>query len=172
VAYRLAPEFAFPAAVDDAIASTAWVGDRLDTFGDTDRLALAGDSAGGTLAAVVAQQWQTRGGPALSAQLLAYPVADAGGAYASRVDNASGYSLEQLTMEWFWDHYIPDASRRLDERASPVHREDLAGLPPTVLVTAEFDVLRDEGAAYANRLRRAGVEVRYQCYPGLIHGFF
>ncbi len=171
VDYRLAPEAPFPAAVQDAVAAVRWVGEHLADLGGDDRLAVAGDSAGGNLAAVVAQQLRDSGGPALAAQLLVYPATDVLGDYGSRTENAEGYFLDLPTMGWFLQQYAADPAAHTDPRLSPLHAESLAGLPPAVVVTAEYDPLRDEGAAYADALRAAGVEVDYRCFDGMIHGF-
>lgn len=171
VDYRLAPEAPFPAAVDDALAATRWVGERLADFGGSDRLAVAGDSAGGNLAAVVAQQLRDSGGPQLAGQLLVYPAVDVTGEYPSRTENAEGYFLDVPTMAWFINHYAAEAAVHEDPRLSPL-RGDLTGLPPAVVVTAEYDPLRDEGEAYAEALSRAGVPVEVKRFDGMIHGFF
>ncbi len=165
VDYRLAPEHPFPAAVDDCVAAAREILDRLDEFGADGRLAVAGDSAGGNLAAVVAQQV-----PGIVAQFLIYPTVDGGGSYASREENGHGYFLDKPTMKWFVDHYAPDGDET-DPRLSPLRAPSLEGLPPAVIVTAEFDPLRDEGEAYAAALSQAGVRVDVQRYEGLIHGF-
>ena len=172
VDYRLAPEAPFPAAVDDALAATRWVADRLADFGGDARLAVAGDSAGGNLAAVVAQQLRDSGGPTLAAQLLVYPATDVSGDFASRTENAEGYFLDLPTMVWFMEHYAADAAAHEDPRLSPLRHPDLSGLPPAVIVTAEYDPLRDEGEAYATALTEAGVEVDVRRFDGMIHGFF
>ena len=172
VAYRLAPEAPFPAAVDDAEAATRWVAERLPELGGSDRLAVAGDSAGGNLAAVVAQRLRDSDGPRLCGQLLVYPAVDVTGDYASRWENAEGYFLDLPTMAWFLDHYAADAALHEDPRISPLRHTDLSGLPPAVVVTAEFDPLRDEGEAYAAALDEAGVEVEVRRFDGMIHGFF
>ena len=172
VDYRLAPEAPFPAAVEDAVAATRWVASRLADLGGDDRLAVAGDSAGGNLAAVVAQQLRDAGGPALVGQLLVYPAVDVTGDYASRWENAEGYFLDLPTMAWFMDHYAADAALHEDPRISPLRHTDLSGLPPAVVVTAEFDPLRDEGEAYAEALGAAGVPVEVRRFDGMIHGFF
>lgn len=171
VAYRLAPEAPFPAAVDDAVAATRWAGERLADLGGDHRLAVAGDSAGGNLAAVVAQQLRDSDGPALCAQLLVYPGTDVPGDYPSRTENAEGYFLDLDTMAWFLGHYAPDASVYGDPRVSPMRHPDLVGLPPAVVVTAELDPLRDEGEAFAGRLSEAGVPVEVRRFDGMIHGF-
>ena len=164
VDYRLAPEHPFPAGVEDAVAVTRALQGRLDELGGDGRLAVAGDSAGGNLSAVVAQQV-----PGLAAQFLIYPATDGGGDYPSRTENAEGYFLDVPTMLWFMDHYAPSDDD--DVRFSPLRAESLEGLPPAVVVTAEFDPLRDEGEAYAAALEKAGVAVVCRRYDGMIHGF-
>jgi acetyl esterase len=173
VDYRLAPEHPFPAAVDDAVAAVRWVAGSAAELGvDPARLAVGGDSAGGNLAAVVAQQLRDSG-PAVAFQLLVYPVTDAHLALPSMDENAEGYFLEKATMEWFRGHYLGDGDRD-DPRISPLSATDdaLAGLPPALVITAEYDPLRDEGEAYGERLRQAGVETIVTRYDGVIHGFF
>jgi acetyl esterase len=172
VDYRLAPENPFPAAVEDALAATEWVGERLADLGGSEKLAVAGDSAGGNLSAVVAQQLRDAGGPAIAAQLLIYPAVDVTGEYASRLENAEGYFLDLPTMAWFMNHYAADPAHHTDPRVSPLRHHDLTGLPPAVVVTAEFDPLRDEGEAYAAELSAAGVPVEVRRFDGMIHGFF
>ena len=172
VDYRLAPEAPFPAAVDDAVAATAWVAEHLADLGGDDRLAVAGDSAGGNLAAVVAQHARDTGGPAIAAQLLVYPAVDVLGEFPSRAENGTGYFLDLPTMAWFMGHYAGGHDRLDDPRLSPLRARDLGGLPPAVVVTAEFDPLRDEGEAYAERLRESGVRVDVRRFEGMIHGFF
>ncbi len=167
VDYRLAPEHPFPAAAEDAIAATRWLADRRDDFGGDARLAVAGDSAGGNLAAVVAQRV-----PGVAAQFLIYPSTDASGDYASRTENGEGYFLDLATMAWFADLYAPGHPTMADPLLSPLLAASLAGLPPAVVVTAELDPLRDEGEAYAAALEEAGVRVVRRRYDGLIHGFF
>ena len=169
VDYRLAPEHPFPAAVDDALAAVRWVADRLGELGGDDRLAVAGDSAGGNLAAVVAQTFRDEGRP-LAGQLLVYPATDMGGSYASHVENAEGYFLDAATMAWFLQQYAGTAGDLADPRLSPLHG-DLAGVAPAVVVVAELDPLRDDGLAYAAALEAAGVPVEVRTFPGLIHGF-
>ncbi len=171
VDYRLAPEHPFPAAADDAVAAARWVAQHLDEFGGDDRLAVAGDSAGGNLAAVVAQVLRDDGTP-LVAQFLIYPAVDAEGEYPSRVENAKGYFLEKDTMDWFYGHYAGAWEDAKDARLSPLHHADLAGLPPAVVVTAEYDPLRDEGEAYGKALEAAGVTAHVLRYDGMSHGFF
>jgi len=172
VDYRLAPEHAFPAAADDCLAATRWVHDHADELGgDAARLVVAGDSAGGNLAAVTALRARDEGGPALVAQLLVYPVIDAACGTPSFTDNGTGYFLEAASMRWFWEQYL-DGADGSHAHASPCNATDLSGLPPAVVVTAEFDPLRDEGERYADLLRAAGVDARTHRYDGMIHGFF
>ena len=167
VAYRLAPESPFPAAVDDALAATKWTRKHLTELGGNDALAVAGDSAGGNLAAVVAQEMRTK----LAGQLLIYPGTDMVGDYPSRTENGTGYFLETATMEWFFTHYAGHVTE-IDARLSPIMATKVAGVAPAVVVTAEFDPLRDEGEAYAAKLAAAGVRVESRRFDGMIHGFF
>jgi acetyl esterase len=169
VDYRLAPEHPFPAGLDDAIAATRWARQHLAELGGDDRLAVGGDSAGGNLSAVVAQTMPED----VMAQLLIYPAVDVAGEHDSRVENAAGYFLELSMMEWFFTHYTTDIEGvdPHDPRLAPLHAPSLAGQPPAVLVTAEFDPLRDEGEAYADRLAAQGVAVEKVRYAGMIHGF-
>lgn len=165
VDYRLAPEHPFPAGVDDCLAATRALQGRAHELGGDGRLAVAGDSAGGNLVAVVAQHV-----PGLAAQLLLYPTTDGAGDWPSREENGSGYFLDLPTMRWFSDHYAAGQDYA-DPRLSPLLAESLDGLPPAVVVTAELDPLRDEGEAYAAALEKAGVEVVVRRYDGMIHGF-
>lgn len=167
VDYRLSPEHPFPAAIEDAVAATTWIAAHLAEFGDDGTVSVAGDSAGGNLAAQVAQHLRD----VVSAQLLIYPAVDPTGSYPSQIENAEGYLLEAATLDWFASHYLPAEDSRSDPRISLLGGS-LAGLAPAVIVTAEHDPLRDEGAAYAEALREAGVPVDYLCAEGLIHGFF
>jgi len=172
VDYRLAPEHPFPAAVEDAVASLAWVAAHAADLGlRADRLAVAGDSAGANLATVLALLARDAGGPLIAAQALVYPVIDATMSFPSVQENATGYYLEAATMRWFLEQYAPDEATRTDARLSPPVA-DLAGLPPAVVATAQYDPLRDEGDAYAEKLRAAGVPVLHRRYAGQIHGFF
>ena len=171
--YRLAPEHPFPAAVDDAIAAFRWIAGEAESLGiDPLQLAVGGDSAGGNLSAVVGLR--TRGDarrPALAA--LLYPSVDATCASASHRELGQGYYLTERTIVWYRDHYLgKDPATRLDPDASPLFAPDLAGAPPSLVVTAAFDPLRDEAIAYAGRLREAGVPVREERVAGMIHGFF
>jgi len=167
--YRHAPEHRFPAAPDDGFAAVQWLAEHAESLGGIPgRLSVAGWSAGANIAAVVCQMARNAGGPAISGQLLVSPVTDADFSRASYTDNADGYILTKAAMEWFWDHYA-DAADRSDPRASPLRAGDLSGLPAAVVVTCEFDPLRDEGAAYADALAAAGVEVTHLPQRGQIH---
>jgi acetyl esterase len=173
VDYRLAPEHPFPAAIDDSVAAVRWVvANAADLGVDPARLAVGGDSAGGNLAAIAAAEL-CDSDVDIRFQLLVYPVTDGTMGLPSVVDNADGYFLTADTMRWFWDHYVGDRDRT-DPRCSPLHLADdsLAGLPPALVITAEYDPLRDEGEAYATRLAAVGVEVTTSRYDGMIHGFF
>ena len=172
VDYRLAPEHPFPAPAEDAYASVCWVAANAATLGgDPARVAVGGDSAGGNLSAVVSLMARDRGGPRLVHQLLVYPVVDAPTAelWPSYRENADGYFLTVAMMQWFWGHY---RAAQGDAYACPLHAADFRNLPPALVITAEFDPLRDEGEAYAARLREAGVPVTLTRYDGMIHGFF
>jgi len=163
VDYRLAPEHRFPAAVDDAWAVTRWAHE------EARRVAVIGDSAGGNLAAVVALRARDEG-MQLACQALIYPVTDHRFDRPSYVDNANGYGLTQAAMRWYWHHYLGGADGGHPD-ASPLRAPTLAGVAPALVVVCEFDPLRDEGVAYAERLRQAGVPVRLSEYAGMIHGF-
>ena len=181
VDYRRPPEVRFPGAFEDAFAATRDVVARIAEFGgDINRVGVAGDSAGGNLAATVALAARDAG-IKLAAQLLAYPVTDVLGNFAdtaenarfpSRAENAEGYFLTRAVMEWFCGHYLADKAHGADWRVSPLRAKSLAGVAPAVVTTAWFDPLRDEGAAYAKALSAAGVNVKYHPGEGLIHGYF
>ena len=173
VEYRLAPEHRYPAAVDDSYAALEWVGGHLiDIAGQEVPLIVAGDSAGGNLAAVMAIRARDRNGPSIALQVLIYPVTDAEFDRSCYVDPDNQLLLTRDAMIWFWDHYLPEASRRAEPDASPLHTENLSGLPPAIILTAEHDVLRDEGEAYAARLQGANVPTDLKRYGGQMHGFF
>jgi acetyl esterase len=173
VDYRLAPEHTFPGAVDDAYAAAMWAAEKIGDFGgDASRLAVGGDSAGGNLAAVVAQLAKARGGPPIAFQLLVYPATDHGATGGSMTENAEGPVLTKAWMDWFFGHYLRNPDDGLDPRVSPSRTEDLSGLPPALVITAEYDPLRDQGAEYAEKLRAAGVEAEHVPYAGMMHGFF
>jgi len=172
VDYRLAPEHKFPAAVDDAWAATRWIAAHAAELGvDADRLAVGGDSAGGNLAAVVALLARDAGGPRIALQILLYPVTDLERESQSYADLADGYMLTRDSMRWFRAQYLAKTEDAADWRVSPLRAPSLAGLPPALVVTAGYDPLRDEGEAYARRLREAGVSVDAVSFGGMIHGF-
>jgi acetyl esterase len=173
VDYRLAPEHPFPAAADDAYYATLWTARNASGFGgDPSRIAVCGDSAGGNLAAVAAQMARDRGEPSIQFQLLIYPVTDGACDTPSYSENAEGYFLTKDAMQWFWHHYVPNDADRSHPYASPLRASNLADLPAALVITAEFDPLRDEGERYAERMRGAGTSVQLMRYDGMIHGFF
>jgi acetyl esterase len=173
VEYRLAPEYPFPAALDDALAAMTHIGTHAPDFGiDGARLGICGDSAGGTLAAATAQAVARLGSPRLALQLLICPILDYSRATPSRRDLASGYLVDQATLDHDLLYYAPPGTDPANPRISPLRAPDLAGLPPTLIHTAEFDPLRDEGRDYFERLARTNSEVSYTCHPGMIHLFY
>jgi acetyl esterase len=174
VDYRMGPEHRFPAAPEDCFAATCWVAANAEQLGvDSSRIAVSGDSAGGNLAAVVAIMARDAGGPALCFQLLIYPVTDYGLDTPSYTTWAEGAGiLTARGMAWFRDHYLSRPEDRLDWRAAPLQAPDFSGLPPALVITAECDVLHDEGVLYARALSEAGVTVEHRDYPGMMHGFF
>jgi acetyl esterase len=172
--YRRAPEAQYPSQIDEAYATATWIVEHGREHGlDPDHLAIAGDSVGGNLTIAVTLMAKDRGGPSFAAQLLYYPVTDAGMDTGSYHQFAEGYFLTRAGMAWFWDQYLPDESRRSDILASPLRAsaEELADLPPALVINGEADVLRDEGEAYATKLRAAGVPVTATRYAGIIHDF-
>jgi acetyl esterase len=172
VAYRLGPEHAFPAAVEDAETALRWVRTRAgDVGGDPDRVALAGDSAGGNLATVVARHARDAGEPAPRFQALVYPATDARMDSGSYRELEDGFGLSRADMAYAYENYAPGAHPE-DPDLSPLCADDLSNLPPALVITAELDPLRDEGEAYAARLREAGVTVEQRRVEGAIHGFF
>lgn len=173
VDYRLGPEAPFPAAVLDACAATRWTAEHAARLGIDPRLiGVCGDSAGATLAAVVAQALAAERGPPLALQFLLCPILDYGAETASRDAFGSGYMLDRETLQHDLQHYVGARVDTGDPRISPLRAQRLEGLPTTCIHTAECDPLRDEGAAYADRLERAGVRVHYRCHPGMIHLFY
>src|SRR2546425_9590063 len=172
VNYRHAPEHKFPLPVEDAYAATQWVATHAGTLGGNPaRLAVGGTSAGGAQAAVVAQIARDRRGPQVACQLLIVPVTDHNFETTSYRENADGYGLTADAMRWYWSHYLHTAADGAQPYASPIRAASLRGLPPAVVVTAEFDPLRDEGEAYAARLRADGVPVVSKRYNGMVHQF-
>ena len=172
VDYRLAPEHKFPAAVEDAYAALEWVHSHAAELGcDPDRIAVSGDSAGGNLAASVCLMTRDRGGPPIAFQALIYPITDCDFERPSYRENAEGYFLTRREMLWFWNQYVSSPEQMRDPYASPLLAPSLRGLPPATILTAEFDPLRDEGDAYAQALRAAGVDVTLLRYDGMIHAF-
>jgi acetyl esterase len=173
VDYRLAPEHKFPAAPEDCYAAAQWVAEHAaEINGDPTRIAIGGDSAGGNLTAVVAQMARDRDGPTFVLQLLIYPATDFTFQGASMKENADGYFLTTDDMHWFTNHYLRSEADKKNPLASPMLASDLSRLPPALVITAEYDPLRDEGEAYGRRLREAGVPVTISRYAGMIHGFF
>lgn len=165
--YRLAPEFPFPIPVNDSYAAVKWAAQRFDL-----PLVVMGDSAGGNLSAAIALMAKADGGPDIAAQVLIYPVTDSAMDTASYDDPKNQLLLTRETAEWFWDLYVPDKSQRSDPRAAPIRAANLSGLPPAIVVLASHDMLFDEGKAYADRLRAAGVPCDLMVAQGEIHGFF
>jgi len=173
VDYRLAPEHKFPAAVEDADAAVRYIAEHAAEFDiDPNRIAVGGDSAGGNLATVVCLMARDRGGPKIAFQLLVYPVTDYDDDRPSSHEFAQGYFLTRPMMDYFWGHYLAQPSDGRNPHASPIQAESLAGLPPAMLITAECDPIRDQGEAYAQRLRESGVSVSAKRYEGAIHVFF
>ena len=172
--YRLAPEARYPGAAEDCYDATCWARDHAAQLGvDGTRLAVAGDSAGGNLAAAVSLMARDRNGPALRHQLLIYPVTDADFSTPSYTANGSGaYFLSTSAMQWFWAHYMGETAPADAPYARVLHTPDLTGLPPATVITAQYDPLRDEGDAYAQKLAQAGVTTDHHVAPGMIHGFF
>lgn len=173
VDYRLAPEHKFPAAPEDCHAATKWVADNARALNiDANRIAVGGDSAGGNLAAVVSQMARDRNGPKIAFQLLVYPATDCANETPSQREfTQDGYILSRADMDWFYGHYL-NAADKTNPYVCPALAKNFAGLPPAFVITAEVDPLRDEGEAYAEALRKAGVKVKAKRYNGVCHGFF
>jgi len=172
VEYRLAPEHKYPAAVDDAYAATAWLFENARQIGgDPQRVAVGGDSAGGNLAAAVCLMARDRQTFQPVLQVLVYPITDYNVDATSYQENAEGYLLTRASMKWFWECYLADEEDGRQPYASPLRARDFGDLPPALVITAEYDPLRDEGEAYAARLRDAGVPVTLTRYDGMIHAF-
>lgn len=172
VDYRRAPESPYPAALDDAEAALRWVVAQATDLGvDGTRVAVAGDSSGGNLAAALALRARDAGGPAIAAQLLIYPVLDSSLASDSYREFADGFGLTRAGMAWYWDQYVADPVRRSEPGASPSYAESVAALPPAIVALAECDPLRDEGVTYAERIEREGGQAWCRVYPSGFHGF-
>ena len=174
VDYRLAPEARYPAAAEDCYDACIWAEANADQLGiDASRMAVAGDSAGGNLAAAVSLMARDRGGPTLRHQMLIYPVTDTNFETNSYASNGGGeYFLSTGSMKWFWGHYLGETNPVDASLARVLHIEDLTGLPPATVITAQYDPLKDEGDAYAKRLAEAGIATDHQVADGMIHGFF
>jgi acetyl esterase len=172
VDYRLAPEHKFPAAPDDCYAAAKWIAENADKFGGPRKqIVVCGDSAGGNLASVVSMMANDRGGPTITTQILIYPVTDLGYEYRSFPDELSP-TLTQRNLQWYINHYIGRHADKQNEYASPLLRANPKGLPPTVMITAEYDILTQHCNAYANKLKDAGVQVKSELFKGMVHGFF
>jgi acetyl esterase len=171
--YRLAPEHKFPVAVHDCYDALSWIAEHAGELDiDPDRLAVGGDSAGGNLAAAVTLLARQHGGPPLLAQLLVYPNTCFGADTASLRDNDDPVMFNRQSVDWYWNHYLATPEDGTDPLASPLLATDHADLPPALVITAEYDPLRDEGEQYAQRLREAGVPTESSRYDGMMHGFF
>ncbi|HKO87169.1 MAG TPA: alpha/beta hydrolase [Burkholderiales bacterium] len=172
VGYRLSPEHKFPEPVEDAIAATRWVAENAASLHiDSQRIAVGGDSAGGTMAAVVCLEFRDQGGPKIVMQALMYPPTDLLAQTASHMEFARGYGLTRESVLWMRGHYIRDEQDPHDWRCSPLRASDHRNLPPAFILTAGFDTLRDEGRLYAEALHNAGVLTTYECFEGMVHGF-
>ena len=172
VDYRLAPEHKYPCAIEDAYAALNWVASNAEELHvDPRRIAVSGDSAGGNIAAALCLMTRDRGGPPIAFQALIYPITDCDFSRASYRENADGYFLTTSQMRWFWQHYVSSSKQMQGSYASPLRAESLRGLPPALILTAEFDPLRDEGEAYAAALVAAGVAAEMHRYNGMIHAF-
>jgi acetyl esterase len=173
VDYRLAPEYRFPTAVDDSYAALNWVNDHIEEIASRRvPIMVAGDSAGGNLAAVMAIKARDGNGPPIAMQILVYPVTDCDFESTTYRDPDNDLLLTREAMIWFWDHYAPEPTGRVNPDASPLRVPDTGNLPPAVVITAEHDVLRDEGEIYATRLIKSEVPVDHRRFPGQMHGFF
>ena len=173
VDYRLAPEHKFPTPFEDCLTATMWAMANAESLGSRpDAIAVGGDSAGGNLAAVISLMAADRNGPSIVHQLLVYPVTERTYQTASYVDNAEGYMLARDAMRWYWDAYLANEADAVNPYAAPMQADNVAGQPPALVITAEYDPLRDEGEAYGRRLQESGVDATVSRYDGMIHGFF
>jgi len=172
VNYQKAPEHKFPVPLDDCYAATSWVFDHAEDLGaNADRIGVIGDSAGGNLAAAVTLRARDESGPKIAYQLLVYPAVQFGWDTPSALANAEGFLLQRASMEYFWTHYVNNPSDGQHPYCSPLAADDHAGLPPALIISAEFDPLCDDGRYYADKLEAAGVPVKFRLYEGMIHGF-
>ena len=171
VDYRMAPEHIYPAAAIDAYDATVWAAANMSELNGNGKLGVTGESAGGNLSAVVALMARDNGGPKINFQCLLYPVTDCDMSRPSYTENGEGYILETRVMQWFWDLYCPNPDQRKEAYASPILAQDLSKLPPALVVTGEFDPLRDEGEAFAKALDAAGTEATAVRYDGMVHDF-
>ena len=172
VDYRLAPENAFPAAVDDALHAWQWLQKEAEAFGlDAGCVAVGGDSGGGNLAAVLCHLLRDAGGMQPRLQLLVYPATDMLSERPSMLRYGEGYFLDRASIQWFQQNYLPSAADWRDWRASPIYAQSFDALPPALLITAEYDPLTDDGVAYVEKLAAAGVPVQHRDYAGMVHGF-
>jgi acetyl esterase len=173
VDYRLAPEYKFPIPVQDSYAAVQWVQENGALInGNVSKIIVGGDSAGGNLATVIAMKARDENGPKIAAQVLIYPVTNLGYDTNSYQKFQKGFGLDRDFMIWFGNHYIRNEEDKKDKYAAPLIANDLTNLPPTIVITSENDVLKDEGLAYAERLKEAGVKVEFTCEEGLVHGYF
>ncbi|PGY13207.1 esterase [Bacillus sp. AFS031507] len=173
VDYRLAPEYKFPVPVEDSYAALKWVSENASAFnGNVSNLVVGGDSAGGNLSTVVSLISKERNGPAIAAQVLIYPVTSLSFDTKSYLEFQNGFGMDRDLMIWFGNHYTNNDEEKHDKYVAPLNAADLSELPPAFVLTAENDVLRDEGLAYAERLKKAGVMVDMICEQGLVHGYF
>ena len=173
VDYRLAPEHKFPIPLDDSYAALEWVSDNAKSLnGDASKIVVGGDSAGANLATVVSMMARDQKGPKIAAQILVYPVTNLNYETETYQKFAEGFGLDRELMIWFGNHYIRNEEDKKNPYVAPLLAEDLSQLPPALVITVEYDVLRDEGFAYAERLKQAGIEVEYVCETGLVHGYF
>tara|TARA_A100001011_G_scaffold371434_1_gene428749 strand:+ start:113 stop:826 length:714 start_codon:yes stop_codon:yes gene_type:complete len=171
VDYRLAPEHIFPGAVEDCFAVTKWANENMEAVNGNGKIGVAGESAGGNLSAVVSRLVRDQCDFDLTYQCLLYPVTDSDLTRKSYQENGEGFMLDTSVMKWFWDTYCPDTHERRDDRATPINSIDLAGLPPALTVVAEFDPLKDEGIAYAQKLLSAGNDSEILMCEGMLHDF-
>lgn len=173
VDYRLAPENPYPTPIEDCYAALEWVADHADIINvDPAKVSVGGDSAGGNLSTVIAKKSLDQNGPAIQSQILIYPVTNLEFDTASYNEFAEGYGLDRDLMKWFGIHYVGDEKLYSEPDVSPLRYDSVKGLPPAIIIAAENDVLRDEGVAYAEKLRQEGVHVQYELIPGVIHGYY